>query len=325
MPTVDQPWELDTRHLTALSAIARTKSVSRAALELNYVQSAVSQQLATLEKVVGRRLVDRGTGPKPVSLTAAGAALLPHAQWILDRLECARSELDSLDRGASGSIQIGTLHSVGARLLPPILARFRAQWPDIAIGMSNQADYQDFEAMVRAGTLDVAFTESDAAEPGIERIELLRDRYIALVPPDHRLAKRSSLSLADLAGEELIAAAADDSCGERGERALRAAGVEPRVIFRTDDNPTRQRLVDAGLGCAFQPGLTIEPGLPNGAIMIPVKEDVYRTISLVWSADRTPSFALTQFLETAKVVVPQPKPSRSRPSRPLVAVGRNGV
>jgi DNA-binding transcriptional LysR family regulator len=84
-PTSAARWELDTRHLLALAAIARTRSVSRAAEELGYGQSAVSQQLAALERVVGARLVDRGTGPRPVTLTAAGLALLPLSASTLPR------------------------------------------------------------------------------------------------------------------------------------------------------------------------------------------------------------------------------------------------
>jgi DNA-binding transcriptional LysR family regulator len=310
MPTTDQLWEIDTRHLAALTAIARTRSVSRAATELNYVQSAVSQQLAALEKVVGQRLVDRGSGPRPVTLTAAGAALLPHAQWILDRLETARIELAGLDSGQRGSIQIGALHSVSARLLPRILASFRTSWPDIAISIRNEAVTEDFLSLVRTGALDVAFIESYRDEPGIEHVELLKDPFVALVPPGHALAGNAVISVAQLGGEDLVAGTLGDSCSSLGEHALRAAGFEPRIVFRTGDNPTRQRLVDAGLGCAIQPALTVEPGLPQGAVSIPLVEDLHRTISLVWSANRTPSFALTSFLRTAETVLAEAGPAQ---------------
>jgi len=303
MPTSDQSWEIDTRHLMALAAIARTKSVSRAAAELNYVQSAVSQQLATLEKVVGHRLVDRGSGPRPVTLTAAGAALLPHALSILDRLEVARLELAGLDNGQRGSIQIGALHSVSARLLPQILASYRRTWPDISISIRNESATDDFLSLVRTGALDVAFVESYHDEPGIEHVELLKDRFVALVPPGHPLASRKTISVAQLGGEDLVGGALADSCSALGEQALRAAGFEPRVVFRTGDNPTRQRLVDAGLGCAIQPGLTVEPGLQHGGVTIELEDDLHRTISLVWSANRTASFALTTFLQTAEAVL----------------------
>lgn len=300
MLKADQPWEIDTRHLAALAAIARTRSLSRAAEELNYVQSAVSQQLAALERIVGHRLVNRGTGPKPVTLTVAGASLLAHATWILDRLKVARADLDRLETGASGSIRIGTFQSAGSRLLPRVLAAYRASWPDISISIHNEIEDGELLALVRSGALDVAFVESHTTQSGLTDVELMKDRFLALVPPGHRLAHRSSIALAELDGEDLIGAAIGDTCSERIDRAFRACGVEPRVAFRSVDNPTRQRLVDAGLGCAVQPGLTVEPSLEHGAVTVPLDEDIHRTISLAWSSDRAPSFALTTFIDTAK-------------------------
>lgn len=311
MSTSDQPWELDTRHLAALVAIARTKSVSKAAEQLNYVQSAVSQQLATLERIVGQRLVDRGTGPRPVTLTAAGAVLLPHAAWIIDRLAAARTELHGLESGTSGSIRIGTFQSAGARLLPQVLAAFRAQWPSITISIHNEVEPGELTALVRSGVLDVAFVESVEGEAGLMSVELMKDLYVALIPPNHALAARASISLADFAGEDLVAASAPDVCSLRIDQAMRAAGFEPRIAFRTDDNATRQRLVDAGLGCAVQPGLTVERGLHNGGVIIPLTEAVYRTINLTWSADRTKSFALSTFIDVTTQVLEAMAASRS--------------
>jgi DNA-binding transcriptional LysR family regulator len=299
MSNSTQPWELDTRHLLALAAIAKTRSVSRAAEELGYGQSAVSQQLAALEKTVGLRLVDRGTGPKPVTVTEAGATLLVHAQWILERLATAQRELESLDAGASGSIRIGTFQSAGARLLPKVLAEFRDTWPGITLHIHTEIFDGELPALLRNGGLDVAFVEESSVSNGLDHAHLLVDRFVAVVPPNHRFATKKSLQLIDFANEDMVDGVANDSCTSRAERALRNAGVEPRVVFRTDDNPTRQRLVDAGLGCAVLPGLTVEAGLENGAVIIALEEEIARRISLAWSSERTKSRALEAFIETA--------------------------
>ena len=316
MPSTTELLEVDSRHLAALVAIARTRSISRAADELGYGQSAVSQQLAGLERIVGRRLVDRGTGPKPVTLTAAGEVLLSHAKWILDRLTSAAIELDRLDSGALGSIRVGAFQSAGARLLPSVLATFRSQWPAISLAVHNETTDGDLADLVRSGAVDVAFVEQTMLGPGLDVLEIFVDRFVAIVPPGHRLADRKTVTLLDFAEEDMVNGNATDSCTLRGENALRAAGVEPRVVFRTEDNPTRQRLVDAGLGCAVLPGLTVEPSLSNGAVMIPLVEDIHRVICLAWSSERTPSYALSQFIETAKTVIKPPEkvPAKS-PSR----------
>jgi DNA-binding transcriptional LysR family regulator len=300
MVNTNELWNLDVRHLAALSAIADTRSFSRAADALGYGQSAVSQQLAALERVVGQRLVDRGAGPRPVTLTEAGAAVLEHARWILDRLDLARSELAALGDGSVGSLRVGTFQSAGARLLPRVLAAYRREWAEIAISIHSESKEGELPDLVRDGALDVAFVEASLVGDGLRSIEVMVDRFVALVPPGHRLATRRSISLRDLDGEEFVDGAVGDSCAAKGEQALRAAGVNGRTVVRTPDNATRQRLVHAGLGCAVQPGLTVEPGLPDGAIVVPLREDLHRVISLTWSAERTPSFALERFIETAR-------------------------
>jgi molybdate transport repressor ModE-like protein len=303
MPSIAELWNLDLRHLAALDAIARTRSISRAAEELGYGQSAVSQQLAALERVVGHRLVDRGTGPRPVTLTAAGESLLGHARWILDRLVAARNDLERLDSGEAGSLRIGTFQSAGARLLPSVLAAYRKVWPSITLSIHTETRTGELAELLLAGAIDVAFVEGASIGPGLEHREVVRDRYVALVPPGHRLATRRTVTLADFAGEDFVDGLLGDQCTARGEQALREAGAEGRVVFRTDDNPTRQRLVDAGLGCAVLPGLTVEPGLTNGAVILALEEDIHRTICLAWASERTQTFALLRFVEIAEATL----------------------
>ena len=321
-----KPWSLDTRHMAALAAIARTRSVSRAADELGYGQSAVSQQLAALERIVGHRLVDRGTGPRPVTLTAAGETLLGHTNWVLDRLEVARRDLERLSAGQVGSIAIGAFQSAGARLLPQVLAAFRAEWPELRVSIHNEMTDGELPDLIRSGAIDAAFIAEGSLGDDFEQIELMTDRYVALVPPGHPLADRATVSLLDFAGEDMVDGSLGDTCTAKGALALRAAGIETNVVFRTEDNPTRQRLVDAGLGCAVLPGLTVEPGLPNGAVMIPILEDLARVINLAWSAERTRSFALERFIETARRVVPKiaagPPTNRSKTASPRPAQAR---
>src|SRR5215210_5465580 len=104
---------VELRHLAALQAIAAEGTFGRAAQRLGYTQSAVSQQIATLERLVGQRLVERPGGPRPVSLTEAGRLLLRHAAAIVARLEAARADLEALGAGAAGSLRVGTYQSVG--------------------------------------------------------------------------------------------------------------------------------------------------------------------------------------------------------------------
>src|SRR5215468_4261040 len=114
----DQWLGVEMRHFAALEAVGRTRSFGRAAAELGYTQSAVSQQIAQLERIVGQRLVERPGGPRPVSLTDAGRLLLRHADAIVAQLDAARADMAALAEGAAGPLRIGIYQSVGARILP---------------------------------------------------------------------------------------------------------------------------------------------------------------------------------------------------------------
>src|SRR4051812_42346481 len=124
---------VELRHLAALQAVAEQGSFGRAAEKLGYTQSAVSQQIATLERIVGERLVERPGGPRPVTLTEAGRILLRHAESIVARLQAAQADIAALAQGEAGSLHVGTFQSVGVRVLPKVIRRFRTAWPDVQI------------------------------------------------------------------------------------------------------------------------------------------------------------------------------------------------
>src|SRR3954468_24158629 len=131
---------VELRHFTALEAVGRTHSFIRAARELGYTQSAISQQIARLEKLVGQRLVERPGGPRPVDLTEAGRLLLRHADAIVARLDAAQADMAALAEGAAGALRVGIYQSVGARILPALLRAFHEQFPRIEVRVREETD-----------------------------------------------------------------------------------------------------------------------------------------------------------------------------------------
>src|SRR5881392_1638575 len=115
---------VELRHFAALQALADEGSFGRAAGKLGYTQSAISQQIAMLERIVGERLVERPGGPRPVTMTEAGRLLLRHAESIIARLQAAQADLAALSAGEAGSLRVGTFQSVGAKVLPAVMRRF---------------------------------------------------------------------------------------------------------------------------------------------------------------------------------------------------------
>src|SRR5881296_1048289 len=134
---------VELRHLAALEAVGRTRSFGRAARELGYTQSAVSQQIAQLERIVGQQLFNRPGGPRRVEPTEAGLLLLGHADAIVARLDAARADMAALAEGSAGALRVGIYQSVGARLLPALVRRFREQWPQVGIRVREESSAAD--------------------------------------------------------------------------------------------------------------------------------------------------------------------------------------
>src|SRR6266550_5187129 len=145
---------VELRHFLALEAVARERSFAKAAVALGYTQSAVSQQIATLERLVGQKLVERPGGPKPVSLTEAGRLLLTHAEAIAARLAAAQADLNALGAGEAGTLRVGVFQRVGQRILPEVMRRFIAAWPKVDVALTESADDTKLLELVERGGLD---------------------------------------------------------------------------------------------------------------------------------------------------------------------------
>ena len=319
----DQLLGVEVRHLAALAAIARTRSFSRAGDELGYAQSAVSQQIAALERAVGHKLVERPGGPKPVSLTEAGEVLLRHAASITARLAAAKADLDALAAGEAGVLRVGTFQSAGARLLPLTLARFRAAWPKVDVQLRAEANADELERLVLSGALDLAFADLDGVRPPVVGQEILMDPYVVLVPPGHRLARTTAIELSDLDGEDLIACSISDQCTRRIEHAFSDQRATPKVVYRTDDNIAVQRFVSSGLGCAVVATLAVQEHLPDDksvVVALGPKHRLNRAIGIVWHGERLRANAAIAFTEVARRVADEELARRG--ARPMVRTQR---
>jgi DNA-binding transcriptional LysR family regulator len=293
---------LELRHLIALKAIAEEGTFGRAAKRLGYTQSAISQQIAMLERIVGRRLIDRPGGPRPVSLTEAGDLLLRHADAIAARLQAAQADLAALDAGDAGPLRIGTYQSVGARVLPELLREFCAGWPQVDVTLQESADDRDLIRLVEQGDLDLSFVVMPLDPGPYEVVELFRDPYVLVVPAGSPLASRDRPpSLRELLDHPLIS---NRTCRttRRVEDRLRQAGREPNIAFRSDDNGTVQGLVAAGVGVAVVPRLTVDETDPAVQVVDLGDRVPPRLIGIAWHRDRRRTPAADAFVELARTL-----------------------
>jgi molybdate transport repressor ModE-like protein len=291
---------LELRHLIALKAIAEHGTFGRAAKELGYTQSAISQQIATLERIVGQRLIDRPGGPRPVSLTESGELLLRHADAIAARLQAAQADLAALDAGDAGPLRIGTYQSVGAKVLPALLREFTEQWPKVEITLRESADDQELAALVERGELDLTFVVLPLGPGPYETAELFRDPYVLVVPSGSPLAGRDRPpSVRELVEHPLISYRTCRTT-QRVEDRLRQSGRDPNIVFRSDDNGTVQGLVAAGVGIGVIPLLAVDE--TDEAIEVVDLGDRVppRLIGLAWHRDRRRTRAAQAFVELAQ-------------------------
>ncbi len=294
----DQWLGVELRHLAALQAIAEHRSFGRAATALGYTQSAVSQQIATLERMVGPRLVERPGGPRPVELTEAGRLLLIHAEAIVARLQAARADMEALQAGEAGALRVGAFQSAGARILPELLRRYTAAWPRLEVSL-EEAEDESLLAQIEDGGLDLAFVMLPVDAAAVETVELVRDPYVLLTQADSPLARAAGPpTFAEIGAMPLIGYR---TClgGMQVEERLRSAGVSPRMAFRSDDNATLQAMVAAGMGIALVPRLTVNEADTRVAVIDLEGRVPPRLIGLAWHRDRYRSPAALAFVEAA--------------------------
>ena len=248
---------LNVARLKVLDEVARRGSFSAAADALDYTQSAISQQIAALERETGMTLLQRH--PRGVSLTAAGQTLVGHAEGILARLESAEAALGAIAGLRGGRLRMASFPTAGATLMPLAIASFRARHPDVELTLA-EGEPEEIEPRLRAGEIDLALLFEFGAAAGADeltRVELLEDPLYLALPREHRLAKRRKLRLEDLREEAWVQTSSASPCARHVVRSCHAAGFEPNVAFESDDYQTVQGLVAAGVGVALIPELAL--------------------------------------------------------------------
>ena len=307
---------VEVRHLAALRAVAEEGSFGAAATKLGYTQSAVSQQIATLERAVGERLIDRPGGPRRVSMTEAGRVLLRHAERIVAGMEAAWADLAALAAGDAGTIRVGTYQSVGAKILPELMRRLVVQRPGLDIHLTESASDVELLDHLERGDLDLTFAVLPIEDGPFEAVELLRDPYYLMVAADSPLADQGIARLRDLHDLPMIGFR-HCVCGERIDGWLRDRGVQGKVVFRSDDNGTVQGLVGAGMASALVPLLAADES-DDAVALLGLEGGVPdRRIAIAWHRDRALSPAARAFIALAQELCAELEPPALRE-----AVGR---
>ncbi len=296
----------DVRHLAAVLAIAEERSFSRAAARLGYTQSAVSQQVHALEKRLGVAVFDRAAGPRPVELTQAGEILVQHARAVLSELRMASQNVRAVRDGMLGRVRVGTVQSVGTKVLPRIIERFHAAHPDVEVELTESCEYSLLADAVRRGELDLSFVVS-SGDDSLDVVPLFSDPYVFVCAAASPFAGRDQLGLADIAELPLVGFRNVD-CQNDLLRVLPRA----RFVFRSDDNGTVQGCIAACIGFGLLPLLTVDPAHPDTVVVPVVPPAPARELAVVADAQRARSRAVEDFIALARNVAGDLAPSLQR-------------
>jgi DNA-binding transcriptional LysR family regulator len=276
-----QPIGLQTRHLEALVAVAAEGSFSGAARRLGYTPSAVSQQIAALERIVGQRLIDR-SATDGARLTHAGVLLHAHAESIIASIYAA--EADLIAAREESAFRIGAVRTVAARLFPAALRRFRRRYPDKPLELLERASSTELLEFVECGVVDAAFVSAPATNGRhLDVRPVLDDAYVLAVPADSDIARqRPPIALREVRSLPVIGFDAEIASGT----ADGADGWPWPIHLPHADSRTLTALVRAGLGTALVPAFAIADDTAITAI--PVADDLPRLeIALVTNGRRS--------------------------------------
>jgi DNA-binding transcriptional LysR family regulator len=242
--------------LEVFRTVARYGSITTAARALQYTQSGVSRQIAALEGQTGVRLFDRQA--RGVTLTDEGRCLLPHAEAVLDRLATARQELDALRGHGGGRLRVGAFPTAVAALVPRALAAFRDANPEVTVSLVEGRTPELLQRLY-AGDADLAVVSAPADQPldasRYDLHHLLDEHLLVAVPQQHRLARRRTVRLTDLADDAFIVGSTADE--ETLMRASLPPGFNPRVDIVAAEWTGKLGCVAAGLGVALIPALAL--------------------------------------------------------------------
>lgn len=275
---------MELRQLQAFIAVAEQQNFTTAGSRLRLTQSAISQQIKALEESCGVSLFDRTS--REVKLTEAGEVLLKRARFILAQVDNAYTAMAELAGGTKGHCRFASLPSVAAYLLPPVIAKFQQQYPEVELHLTEALQDQVL-AVVQQGSADFGILNLPVADPHLHSMSLMRDEFVLLVPEGHRLVGQQEVPMLELAEEGFILFPKGGGGRDKLTEACRQAGFQPRVVFESDDRETILGLVTAGVGVTFLPRLITEHTRTDGPITIRnLQPRLFREVGMVWNPQR---------------------------------------
>lgn len=277
------------RQLRAFAAVAQTLSFARAGERLHMSQPALSLAIRALEQSLGGTLLNRTT--RQVRLTPEGLALLPQALHLLADWENVRERAKQRFTLERGHITVAAMPSFAGSILPRVLKKYRARFPNVSVSVHDVVNEQVME-MVGSGRVEIGFCFEPEGESILAFEELFQDRFIAIVPPESELKDSKSVSWRQLLNYDFILLQRPSSFRRQIEEVLAAEGLQPRVTFECHQLATVGQMVAAGLGVSVVPSLLARQITAIGARCVGLRQPaVYKRVGAITRRDQQLSTA----------------------------------
>ncbi|MFD5257770.1 LysR family transcriptional regulator [Streptomyces bobili] len=292
---------MELRHLRTFRTVARTLNFTRAAAELNYAQSSVTEQIQALENELAAKLFDRTN--RKLSLTPAGERLVEYADQMLLLVQEARTAVEGEAQEPGGQLTVGGLETLCAHRLPAILARYRRLYPRVQVTLREGGRGQLYE-WVRRGEIDVALTFGQAPQDKLLTSEsLAADRLMVVTPLGHRLASYAQVVGPDLRGESFLAT--PQGCGFREmlDTLIHTLGPDaPAIDTQVASMAALCQCASAGMGCALLPEIAVAGPAARGEVAaVPLTGGASQTqVTMTWLRRAELRSSVPAFLTTAR-------------------------
>ena len=294
---------MELRHVRYFVAVAEELNFGRAARRLGISQPPLSQQIQTLEHELGARLFERSR--RHVALTKAGEVFYTEAYKLVAQSERVRQLLKRVNSGQVGQLYVAAVGSAFYHILPPILLRFRAKYPEVGFSL-RECETSEGASVVRDGALDFAFIRMNDVAPPLKHRPLVEERVLAALPASSRLASRAKVSLRQIAAEPFVTFArrVSPKYYDSITAAFVRAGVTPEPAYECNSIDAKLGFVACGLGVALVPQ-SISRRAVQGVVYRELKERIpLVSIGLVWDGRKSSAVA-DAFLGTVEHCFPQ--------------------
>lgn len=277
---------MELRQLEYFLVVAQEGNVTRAARKLYTAQPSLSRQIQKLEDELGAPLFDRSK--RGMRLTAVGQTFLQYVQRGFDQFEAGRQAVRDQLGPEHGHIRMAFLPAVGADLLPEALAAFRAKYPDVQFTLRQSTTLETL-SWLQLGEIELCIATAlpyGFNEQGLESLPLLVEELYAALPPDHRLARDTTIDLKDLANEPFVLVGGGSGLRRVIEAACTKVGFMPQIAVEGDDLATVRGLVAAGLGVSLLPALALHEWGRLRPAIVSLRDAPTWTVQVVWRTDR---------------------------------------